>query len=68
MTTHASRADQLARIARQIALVNFQRAVYVRHEKDEQIAEADAVLWGLRMRWLETHYAAWSRRQRRSRI
>lgn len=68
MTTHASRADQLARIERQIALVVFQREVYARHDKTEQIEAADAALWGLRMRWMEAHYAAWCWRQKRSRV
>lgn len=66
MTNHASRVDQLARIVRQISQVGFQREVYIRHEKTEQVIAADAALWTLRLDWLATHYAAWQRAQKRA--
>jgi hypothetical protein len=56
MTTHTSRAQRLAQIARQLQLVDFQLGVYARHGKDQEADAARAAGWALRLQWLETKW------------
>lgn len=66
MTSHTSRAERLRQIERQIGLVDFQLASYLRHEQHALADAARAAGRALRLRWLETHYGMWCWKQKRA--